>query len=50
MYLTKSNLSRGLYDLYTNLIKTFINQIELAKYFNLNISTIGKYLKSGKLI
>ena len=27
-----------------------VNQIELAKYFNLNKSTIGRYLKSGKLL
>jgi hypothetical protein len=50
MYLAKSKLSLGLYDLDNNLIKTFINQIELAKYFNLNKSTIGSYLKSGKLL
>lgn len=40
MSLAKSKLSIGLYDLDNNLIKTFINQIELAKYFNLNKSTI----------
>ena len=50
MSLAKSNLSIGLYDLDNNLIKTFINQIELAKYFNLNKSTIGRHLKSGKLL
>lgn len=50
MYLAKSKLSIGLYDLDNNLIKTFFNQIELAKYFNLNKTTIGKYLKSGKLL
>jgi len=54
MSLAKSKLSIGLFDLDNNLIKTFINQIELAKYFNLNLnlnnSTIGRYLKSGKLI
>ena len=27
-----------------------VNQIELAKYFNLNKATIGRYLKSGKLL
>ena len=50
MSLAKSNLSIGLYDLDNNLIKTFINQIELAKYLNLNKSTINRYLKSGKLL
>ena len=38
MSLAKSKLSIGLYELYNNLIKTFINQIELAKYINLNNS------------
>lgn len=46
MSLAKSKLSIGLFDLDNNLIKTFINQIELAKYFNLNLnlnnSTIGR--------
>ena len=27
-----------------------VNQIELAKYFNLNNYTIGRYLKTGKLL
>lgn len=51
MSAAKSKLSIGLYDLDNNLIKTFINQIELAKYLNLNNnkSTISRYLKSGKL-
>ena len=50
--LTKSNLSIGLYDLDNNLIKTFINQIELAKYLILykSTTTISRYLKSGKLL
>jgi hypothetical protein len=51
MSLAKSKLSIGLYDLDNDLIKTsFIHQIELAKYFNLNKFTIGRYLKSGKLL
>jgi hypothetical protein len=50
MSAAKSKLSIGLYDLDNNLIKTFINQIELAKYLNLNKSTISRYLKSGKLL
>jgi len=50
MSLIKSKLSIGLYDLDNNLIKTFVNQIELVKYLNLNKSTISRYLKSGKLL
>jgi group I intron endonuclease len=52
MSLTKSNLSIGLYDLDNNLIKTFINQIDLAKYLILykSTTTISRYLKSGKLL
>jgi hypothetical protein len=50
----------GRNDLDNNLIKTFVNQIELAKYLNLNKSTtfafapkeakVSRYLKSGKLL
>lgn len=50
MSLAKSKIYIGLQELDNNLIKTFSNNIELAKYFNLNKSTIGKYLKSGKLL
>ena len=47
MSLAKSKFNLGLYDIDNNLIKNFINQLELAKYLNLHKSTIGKYLKSG---
>jgi hypothetical protein len=36
--------------IYNNLIKNFINQVELAKYLNLHKLTIGKYLKSRNLL
>lgn len=41
--LAKSKFYLGLYDLDNNLIETFINQIELAKYLNLSKAT-GKLL------
>lgn len=50
MSLSKSKLPVGLYDTNNNLIKTFSNQVELSKYLKLNKSTIGRYLKSKKLI
>jgi hypothetical protein len=28
----------------------FLNQVELAAYLDLNKSTIGRYLKTGKLL
>src|SRR6266849_800592 len=50
MSLAKSKINLGLYDIDNNLIKTFINQVELAKYINLHKSTIGRYLKSVNLL
>lgn len=50
MSLSRSKVPVGLYDTNNNLIKTFINQVELSNFLNLNKSTIGRYLKSGKLI
>jgi NUMOD1 domain len=50
MSLAKSKISIGLYDLNDNLIGTFIYQVELSNYLNLNKSTIGRYLKSGKIL
>jgi hypothetical protein len=38
-----------MYDTNNNLIKNFINQVQLARYHNLNKNNIGRYLKSGKL-
>lgn len=39
----------GIYDLNYNLIKNFNNNAELARYFNVSKTTIGKYIKTGKL-
>ena len=50
MSLSKSKVSVGLYDTNNNLIKTFPNQVELSNFLKLSKSTIGRYLKSGKLI
>jgi group I intron endonuclease len=50
MSLAKSKTSLGLYDIENNLIKKFINQVELGKYLNLHKTTIGRYLKTGKLL
>lgn len=50
MSLSKSKTPLGLYDTNNNLIKTYTNQVELSNFLNLNKSTIGRYLKSGKLI
>ena len=46
MSLAKSKINLGLYDIDNNLIKTFNNQVDLAKYLNLHKSTISRYLKS----
>jgi predicted transcriptional regulator len=50
MSLAKSKFNLGLFDIDNNLIKTFINQLELAKYLNLSKASISRYLKSGKLL
>lgn len=50
MSLAKSKISLDLFDIDNNLMKTFINQLELAKYLNLSKSTICRYLKSGKVL
>ena len=50
MSIAKSKTPIGLYDINNNLIKLFINQVELANYLNINKSSISRYLKSGKLL
>jgi group I intron endonuclease len=39
----------GLYSLDMVLIKTFISQVEAAKFFNVYKGTIGRYVKSGNI-
>jgi group I intron endonuclease len=46
--LSKTPLS--LYNKDNVLLKIFNNQVEIANYLNLNKSTIGRYLKSGKIL
>jgi group I intron endonuclease len=48
MSISRSKIPLGLYDKKNNLIKTFINQVELANEFNVNKSTISRYIRSGK--
>jgi|SRR6185437_11931356 len=40
----------ALYSLDNQLIKKFFNLTELADYLNLHKTTVGRYLKSGKVI
>ena len=47
--LALSKTPLGLYDKDNNLIKTFINQVELAAEFGVFKTTISRYVKSGKL-
>lgn len=52
MSIFKSKIPLGLYDKNNNLIKTKpagINQVVLASEFNVNKTTIGRYIRSGKL-
>ena len=46
----KSKTPLGLFDINNNLLKTFNNQLELAKNLNLSKSTISRYLNSGNLL
>lgn len=50
MSLAKSKITLGLFDINNHLIKTFKNQLELAKYLNLSKSTISRYFNSGNLL
>jgi hypothetical protein len=50
MSLAKSKIPLVLYNTSNNLIKTFLNQVELVQYLNLNQSTISKILKSSKIL
>jgi group I intron endonuclease len=50
MSLAKSKFTLGLFDIETNLINTFINQVEISKYLNISKSTVGRHLKSGKIL
>lgn len=49
MSISHSKIPLGLYNKENNLIKTYINQIELATEFNVFKTTISRYIKSGKI-
>jgi len=39
----------GLYNTNNNLLEKYLNQVELAKKFGVNKTTISRYIRSGKL-
>lgn len=47
--LVMSKTPLGLYDLENNLLKTFINQVELAAEFNVHKTSISRKVISGKI-
>ena len=49
MSIKKSLRPLGLYDENYNLIEKFSNGVQLANKFNVNKTTISRYIKSGKL-
>jgi group I intron endonuclease len=49
MSISHSKTPLGLYDIENYLVKIFINQVELATEFCVFKTTIGRYIKSGKL-
>jgi hypothetical protein len=50
MSIKKSIRPLGLFDINNNLIEIFSNQVELARKFNVNKSTISRYIKSGRTL
>lgn len=49
MSIKKSKNIVELYDINFNLLMLFNNNVELAKYLSISKSTVGRYIKSGKL-
>lgn len=50
--LIKARMSRnkvGLFDINHELIKEFNSNVEVATYLNCNKTTVGRYLKAGKI-
>ena len=39
----------GIYDLESNLIKRFNQNVQLARYLAISKTTVGKYIKTGKM-
>jgi len=48
--LAKSKISLGLFDIDSHLINSFFNQVEISKFLNISKSTVGRHLKSGKIL
>jgi group I intron endonuclease len=48
--ISQSKRPLALYDLNNQLIKTFLNQVELANYLNLHKTTISRYFRTGKML
>nr|AOO35687.1 GIY-YIG homing endonuclease [Dunaliella salina] len=48
--MAKSKYRVELYDLNNNLIKTFLNNVELANYLNIHKTTVARYIKSQKVL
>jgi group I intron endonuclease len=49
MSVARSQYIVHLLDMYNVLLNTFNNNVELAAYLNTHKSTVGRYIKSGKL-
>jgi group I intron endonuclease len=49
MSLRKSKNIVALYDINNNLVKEFNNNVELANFLKIHKTTIGRYIKSGKI-
>ncbi len=49
MSVKKSKFLVRLYDRDRNLFKSFVNNVELAKFMGICKSTVGRYIKSRKL-
>ena len=45
----KSKNPVGLYDVDHKLIKVFSNNVQVAQYLSINKTTVGRYIKTGKL-
>ena len=39
----------GIYDLDNNLIEKFNNNADLARHLNISRTTVGRYIKTGKV-
>jgi group I intron endonuclease len=49
MSVARSHYIVHLFDIHNVLLNTFNNNVELAAYLNIHKSTVGRYIKSGKL-